>query len=147
MIIPLITNRKRLNTICNGMIGQWIELCSPERIHRPVSFEIPTYPFQKIITTLTFWDFNRIMQIHKTGAFFHEPVDMRHVRNNHMAIASIGIHNYGVGIVKNIGIFWPSLFCYNGINATHIFIQQLCKQYTSSQMFMFANTMTILPGN
>ena len=118
------------------MFGEFFEIGCPDRIDRPVRFEVSAYPVEEALACGALGDLGSVVDANHPHPFFVQRVELFQMGHDRMPFSPIGIENDRVGIVERGRIFGPAVAVHDRVHFGHIFIQGHRQQRAAGAVFV-----------
>ena len=150
MKIPLIIRLEGLNSLCDGVLWELLEIGDPVRIHRPVCFETATLPCDKLLVALVGGGLHGVVNGEKSNSPVHQLAESLKVvaTERGMASTAIAINHHGISPVENTNILWETVGHDRGLHKIRrAFLEALGQQHDASAVLVGQRPVASRAGN
>ena len=138
--IPFVPDLERLHAARDGVVGQFLEIGVPMRIHRPVDFKSAADPVEEFFFTAFFRWLRSVMEADESDALVHQAAHRLQVvgLQQRVSAAAVGVDDHRGGAVeRGVRIVRPAVGVDHRRDPRPV-IQARLQQQAARAMLVFA---------
>ena len=148
--VPLIISLKRFHPTGDRVLGQFLEVSNPVRVHRPMRLETAALPGGEFLVALSGGGLNGVMDGEETGALVHQLAKQLKVvaLQRGMAAAAIAVNYHGICAFKDAAIRGEPVGDHGGLHEiSSAFLEAFGQQHDAGTVFVGERSVALRAGN
>ena len=148
--VPLIISLKRFHPTGDRVLGQFLEVSNPVRVHRPMRLETAALPGGEFLVALSGGGLHGVMDGEETGALVHQLAKQLKVvaLQRGMAAAAIAVNHHGIRAFKDTAILGKPVGDHGGLHEiSSAFLEAFGQQHDAGAVFVGERPVALRAGN
>ena len=150
MEIPFVIGLKWFHSTGDRVLGQFLEVSDPVRVHRPMRLETATLPGDELLVAFGSGGLHGVMDGEETGALVHQLAKQLKVvaLQRGMAAAAIAVNHHGIRAVKDAAILGEPVGDHGGLHEIgSALLEAFGQQQDAGTVFVGERAVALRAGN
>ena len=148
--VPFVIRLKRFHPTGDRVLGQFLEVSNPVRVHRPMRLKTAALPSGEFLVALSGGGLHGVMDGEETGALVHQLAKQLKVvaLQRGMAAAAIAVNYHGICAFKDAAILGKPVGDHGGLHEiSRPFLEAFGQQHNAGTVFVGERAVALRAGN